>query len=312
MFFYSYRDGEPERSHYSMLQSILYQILHNDDTLFYPNFQAEYRKYLDQCRYRTLAHWDYEQLKTLLKSLPDHSPAKRLYLVIDAVDESDEQDRRDVLKLLFKLCTKTTNGIIKVFIASRPVRELELINLPRNFIRIQDHTKPDITRYAESFLKNLKFESLLASATRYIVDNAQGVFVWVKLVGEELLDRVEKGYSEKQAFTVLQELPRELESFYEHMLSKLEKVEQDLKYGMKMFHFVLFARRPLKVDELLHALGIPDHPNTEFLPSDDVFLQSVPAERCITHCGGNFLEFSGYDGKSSPYPKLLLTNTDRE
>ena len=50
---------------------------------------------------------DYESLKRILLSLQDHSLAERLSLIIDAVDESDDKDKRNILNLLFNLCSET-------------------------------------------------------------------------------------------------------------------------------------------------------------------------------------------------------------
>ena len=106
-----------------MLRSILYDLLDQDEAFFYYCFQNEYRV---QRRCKLHVDWDYASLKKVLKSLRDYSTTKRLYLIIDAVDESEDYDRRDILNLLFKLCSETAYYIIKVFIASRPVGGLEL------------------------------------------------------------------------------------------------------------------------------------------------------------------------------------------
>jgi len=39
---------------------------------------------------------------------------ERLYLIIDAVDESDDKDRRDILQLLFDLCSRRKHCVLKV------------------------------------------------------------------------------------------------------------------------------------------------------------------------------------------------------
>ena len=295
-FFYSFRDGELQRSHYNMFRSILYNILNQDEAFFYHSFQAKYRS---RCRCGLRVDWDYASLKTVLKSLQDHSLSKRLYLIIDAVDESEENDRRDVLKLLFELCSKTKYSIIKVFIASRPVGQLEIRRTRfHNFIRLQDETESDISNFAGSFLDDLRLTHILTRAKEYIVQNAQGVFLWVKLVGEELVAYEEDGHSEQEIFEFLKRLPTELEDFYKLMFERMNKDKENLPHAVKMFQFVLFARRPLTVDELLHALGIPDNPNTKFTPSDKYFQKCIPTERRIISCGGNFLEIKPYHGTS--------------
>ncbi|OCK97498.1 uncharacterized protein K441DRAFT_547211, partial [Cenococcum geophilum 1.58] len=307
-FFYSYREGELQRSHYSMFQSILYDILHEDEAFFYHRFQTEYRT---QCRDGYLITWDYASLKTVLKSLQDHSLAKPLYLIIDALDESENNDRRDVLDLLFKLCSETKYCIMKIFIASRPLGQLELCRTQfHNFIRLQDNTKADISSFALSFLNRLSLRRRSVQVREYIVENAQGVFLWVELVGKELLACEESGYSEEDIIEFLKCLPKELETFYELMLERMTtkksniwnlrnlqdlRNHRDLQDGIKMFRLVLWARRPLTVNELLHALGIPDDPDTRFIP-DDSFQIPILLERRIISCGGNFLVIKSYHG----------------
>ena len=283
-----------------MLRSILYDILYQHEGFFYI-FQSEYRRQaaLQERGRGDVVKWHYDSLKRVLLSLCDYSPAERLYLIIDAVDESNDKDRREILELLFSLCLKTKNCVVKVFVASRPVGTLESRIDELNFIRLQDQTKLDIFRFASDFLKRLKFTGFLDKAMQYIVDNAQGVFLWVKLVGEELLTYYEEGRAENEVFDFLKSLPTELENFYEHMLHKMGRNRTDLQTGVKMFRFVLFAYRPLTASELLHALGIPDKPDTEFVASDEFFHEFIPRERRITLCGGNFLEIRQHLGTTT-------------
>lgn len=294
-FFYSNRDGELQKNHSNMLRSILYDILRQEESFFYPHFQTAYR---GQRRRGVRADWEYNSLKTVLESLRDHSSAKPVYLIIDAVDESEEKDRRDVLKILFELCGETKNCIVKAFVASRPVGELEVRKV-HNKISLQVETETDISNFADSFLDDLKSTPLLAQAKDYIVKNAQGVFLWVKLVGEELLAEVAKGSPPGVVFEFLKGLPTELEGFYAHMFQKMDRSERALQDSVKMFRFVLFARRPLLVDELLHTLGIPDNPDEEFTTSGDAFWGRKPFEHRILYCGGNFLEIKQHHGIST-------------
>lgn len=304
-FFYSDREGELQKSHRSMLQSILYDILDQDEVFFYHRFQTEYRLLVAERErgHDDLTEWDYESLKTLLSSLSNHSPRKRLYLIIDAVDESDDGDRRDILNLLFDLCLNTNYCVVKAFIASRPVSQSKRsISKFHNIITLQDETKSDISRFASSFLKELEFTGFLDQAMEYIVEKAQGVFLWVQLVKKELLAYDEAGLcTERDVFEFLKSLPTELEEFYKRMLDKIGRKGAELEYGLKMLRFVLFACRPLMVSELLHTLPIRDSSDVEFTASDESFRKNVPPERLIIHCGGNFLEIKGHDGIAESY-----------
>jgi hypothetical protein len=87
----------------------------------------------------------------------------------------------------------------------------------------------DISSFAHSFLKFLNpTTGFLDRATEYIVEHAQGVFLWVQLVKEELLDFNGQGYPEEDIFEFLRSLLTELEEFYKRILEKLGKKDQDI------------------------------------------------------------------------------------
>ncbi|PON26759.1 kinesin [Trichoderma gamsii] len=296
-FFYSFRDGELQRSHYNMLLSILYEILYQDEGFFYHHCQAEYRAHRHS---EPHFKWSYDSLKRTLKSLQDYRTNKRYYLTIDAIDESEEKDRREILGLLFDLCSETKHSVVKIFMASRPVAQLEARRGQfHNFINLDDETRFDIYNYAQSQLHSLNSTNLLSQATAYMLQNAQGVFLWVKLISEQLIEAHEEGYSEEEVFELLKRLPTELEDFYCLMLEKMKHNKSSLSHAAKIFRFILFARRPLTVDEVLHVIGISNSvdSNTTFIPSDVSFERFIPSsERIILSSGGNFLEIKMQNG----------------
>ncbi|KAJ4856566.1 ankyrin repeats (3 copies) domain-containing protein [Trichoderma breve] len=286
-FFYSYREDILQRSHYNMLRSIIHDILYQDEAFFY-HIQPEYRL---QPRSDTSVEWEYESLKRILISLRDYSLQRPLYLIIDAVDESEYEDRRNILKLLFQLCAEMKHGVVKVFITSRPVEQLDIrqknIN---NIIQLHEETVSDISRFARSMLDDLHISRLLAKATDFIIKNAHGVFLWVKLVGDRLKASIEVGDSEDVIFQCLEHLPTELDDFYKLMFKSLSENKPYIPESRTMFQIVLWAVRPLTVNELLHALAMSRVADVESDLSDDVFDGRIPTKTRITHCGGNFLE----------------------
>jgi hypothetical protein len=298
-FFYSYREGELQTSHYNMLRSILYDILDQNEAFFY-HFQREHRDYealLRQSSHDNIVKLHYASLKKILLSLALHPQAERLYLIIDAVDESDDEHRQSVLQLLFDLCLKLEHCIIKVFVASRPMVSIGNFH---NVIKIHEQTKGDISRLARSFLRDLNFGNHLVRAQKHIEDKAEGVFVWVQLVKEEL-QRFRRDETEDKLFEFLTELPTELDGFYIRILGKLRGRKRDprlLENAKTMFQFALFARRPLTVDELRHALGIKANSDAEFMVSDEHFRSQLinEIEQHVIDCGGNLFEIRPYHG----------------
>ena len=91
------------------------------------------------------------------------------------------------------------------------------------------------------------------------------------------MDYKEQGHSKKDILKFLKQLPIELRDFYTIILERIIRNKSNLpnkdmlniRDGVKIFRFVLFARRPLIVDELRHTLIIPDNLSTIFTPLDN-------------------------------------------
>ena len=301
-FYYSYREGERQTNHSNMLRSVLYDILNQNEEFFF-HFQPYYREASQGGR---SPEWCYESLKgTLLSLARKHPVRERLYLIVDAMDESDDGERTDVIRFLRSLCAAKGPCIVKVFVASRPIIGLSG-HWTRNqkVIRLQDVNYSDILRFTASFLDSPELglsPDIVHSAAKYITENAQGVFVWVHLVREELLDYANDGYTENQIFDFLKSLPKELEGIYKRILKRLEGgKERNVEDGQKMLRFVLLTHRPLGLDELGQALAIRDNLDSGFSCSDESFKRDFihGIEKRIITCAGNFLEIKtrGDDG----------------
>jgi hypothetical protein len=289
-----------------MLRSILYDVLDQDETFFF-HFQKYYRQ---AARPGEPFQWPYNSLKKILLSFRDHPIRARLYLIVDAVDESDDSDRLEIVQLLRQLCTPTNPCSVntKAFIASRPITGLNHLSTgvaELKVITLQEVNEPDILRFTESFLgPNLGLSAdLIRQAKEYIVRNAQGVFIWVHLVKEEVLKYAENGCRGKEVFGFLKSLPTELEGFYGRILAELEtRTDRDISDGLRMLQLVLFTYRPLSPQELTHALAIPDEIDVEFLCSDESFEEGLISgiDKRIIHCAGNFLDIKRVYG-TPPY-----------
>ncbi|KAF8247814.1 hypothetical protein K440DRAFT_643448 [Wilcoxina mikolae CBS 423.85] len=203
-----------------MLRSILYGLLNQDESLFIC-FQREYRQYctwLLERGHGDFGKWPYESLMRLFLSIGDCPRVEygQLCLIIDAVYEFDDRGRHDIFRLLFELCSRS-KFIIKVFIASRPVSELEhyLVNF-HQVIRMQDVNRPDIRSFVDSFLPELDFPGdVQIQIAHCIIEHAHGVFLWVPLVRDKLVEYDLMGYAKRMIFDMLRGLPTDLEGLYE-------------------------------------------------------------------------------------------------
>ncbi|KAF8245704.1 hypothetical protein K440DRAFT_586825, partial [Wilcoxina mikolae CBS 423.85] len=290
-YFYTHRGTQLESTHENMLRSILYHILEQDESIFF-DLQREFR----EVHHGNISKWPYESLKNTLSSFANLPSTKPIYLILDAMDESEEGDRRDIIKLLCNLCSKENRCHIKVFLASRPVAELQRhIGKHHHLIKLQDENKDDISKFAGNFLSDdlMLTGSDLAKARDYINNNARGVFVWVALVKKELSTYFDTGYREEEILKYLTSLPKELQGFYKLMLDRLESgTNRDIQDGQKIFRWVLFGFRPLTVVELCHALAVPDERSLMVSYEEFRRREVRGMEKRIMHCGGNFLEIN--------------------
>jgi hypothetical protein len=240
----------------------------------------------------------------ILLSFRSHPAKVRLYIIVDAMDESDDGDRRGIIRLLHRLCATTELCVVKVFLASRPIAGLKRHSAENyDIIKLQDENRPDILKFAELFLgPELELPpDTVRQAKEYRVQNAQGVFVWVHLVRDELLRYVDSGCTKNQLFGFLRSLPTELEQFYQRILTKLENGEgKDIKDGLRMLQLVSFAYRPLRLEELRQALAIPDSLDAVFSYFDESFEGDliIGIDKRVISCAGNFLEIKGVHGTS--------------
>jgi len=234
--------------------------------------------------------------------MANHPCKERIYLVLDAVDESNDHDQDNILQLLADWCSKSRCCVVKIFLSSRPIGRLQTIIGTNSHILLQKETRGDIKKFASSFLGpdllNLR-DDFLQEATNYIVDEAKGVFTWANLIKEELRPFAQGGYRQREIMEKLKSFPTDLEELYEHILRKLQGGSpRDIRDGLKMLQFALFARRSLTVEEYRHALAISDLDQL-FRPCDASFESELihGMEDRIIYCGGNFLEIKRQPGK---------------
>ena len=294
-FYYSYREGEQQTNHSNMLRSVLYDILNQNGEFFF-HFQRYHRE-------RGENPWSSSSLREVLLSIAENHPVdERLYVIVDAMDESVDGDRYTVIDLLQKMCATRGRCVMKVLVASRPIDELYGFSTKNHkMIQLEDVNSLDILRYAESFLSQLRLPpDIIRQAKEYIVQQAQGVFVWVNLVREELC-RSAEGYTKNEIFGFLQSLPTELEGFYERILRQLEgQAPRDIQVGQRILRIVLFTYRPLGLQELRDALAIPDSLDTTHSVSDESMEGDLihDIRKRLVSCTGNFLQIKGVQGSS--------------
>jgi hypothetical protein len=291
-----------------MLQSLLHQLLSQDNRLF-SLFRDTFRARKSDGHQLP---WEWNDLRKVFASLGSFKACEKIYILVDAMDESDEQGRPEILKLLMKLCSSTSGCAIKALIATRPLPPEEIDErLSYCYpIVLQERNQKDIENVIISGIQEIRdipdspsFD--LGFIKNYMIQNADGVFLWVALVFRELKELVLEGCSQIELEACLNTLPTELEDMYrliirrlfdrpKHQFRDLEKEDTKKKKGVKMLNWATFAQRPLTIEEFRDAIAIPSisepfNPEPDFLSRNRI----DGINHRIRACCGSLLEIRG-------------------
>ncbi|KAH0541631.1 hypothetical protein FGG08_003921 [Glutinoglossum americanum] len=262
-FFYNNRGGQTETNHSQLLQSLLYQILCQDKRLFVP-IRDIYRLLRDTHGNDT--SWSHEDLMVVFSILSkfDEFPL-RIYIIIDAMDESDEAGRLEILSLLSNFCSVDVRCVFKSVVASRPSPDVKnrLANLKdcRQII-LQDENMSDIERVIDARLKPVETDlgpqsPELQYIRSYLLRHSDGVFLWVELVLRRVEEYVNSGATGDGIRERLEGFPDDLYPFYRDIIRQLEaRGKCDITEAGNMIAWASCAGRPLDVQEFGDAIAI--------------------------------------------------------
>jgi hypothetical protein len=167
----------------------------------------------------------------------------KLCFLVDGLDEFEGSEcSHQEMADLFKEITQAHN--VKVCLSSRPwvVFSESFKGCPN--LRLQDMTRPDITRYvngkfgkSEAFctLRNREPEAAHELLTE-VIEKADGVFLWVQIVVVSLLRGIQNRDDMEILHQRLRCMPKQLEPLYHHLLTLIEPVY--LSWASKTFQIV--------------------------------------------------------------------------
>ncbi|KAI9730825.1 MAG: hypothetical protein M1834_005543 [Cirrosporium novae-zelandiae] len=232
-FFYSLQGDKKEISHRNMLLSILFQLLRQEEALFFKfrdiflSLQKEHdshsrRQNDDSFRthrrdawhaltehgngfqHGTIFIWPLEDLECIFRRLLhfDGFPLT-IYLFIDAVDESEDvTDCADRLSFLRTESIRSTSVTLKCLVTSRPEETLSLPNLRDYEINLHMKNEQNIGSIINTEIKRVTRALQEADpGTPYPIDKikqnlskrANGVILWVSLILKDIQYQILSG-----------------------------------------------------------------------------------------------------------------------
>lgn len=152
--------------------------------------------------------------------------SKHFFLAIDGLDEFDG-DKPEIADFVIQTAER---GNVKICAASRPWHVFEDKFHKRPCLLLEDLTRNDIRNYVKAkfhedrhFLRLLKQDECGAlGLERDILKKASGVFLWVYLVVDRLLQGISAADKMSELQAALDDLPERLEDLFDKLLNKFE------------------------------------------------------------------------------------------
>ncbi|KAB8242957.1 hypothetical protein BDV35DRAFT_13685 [Aspergillus flavus] len=221
---------------------------------------------MKNCFTENVTSW--RTLWNILLEMLDQCNCQRVYIIVDALDECQDDGMADFLKLIVR------NGLdqpskIKWLLTSRPLdsaqRELLAghdqvqVSLELNSEHVSEAVKNYITEKVQELDRRARYgETLKREIETKLTIKAEDTFLWVSLVCKEL-----ESVHRDMALATIQSLPPGLQPFYDRIFHQLSEGEQaDVKRYMRLLKVMMLVYRPLNVEEVGSVTGLTEEGDT--------------------------------------------------
>jgi hypothetical protein len=283
-FFFNARGEVLEKSILGMYRSLLFQLLtaipelQNQVVTLAPAKQKHGEFY----------EWHFEELKDILASAIGKLGRHRLTCFIDALDECEEEQLRDMVDFLEDLGRVAVSSQIRlnICLSSRHYPYISIEKGIQLIIEDQQGHHQDIAKYVDSKLKAGSGKQI-DEVKAEILSRASGVFLWVFLVVQILNKAYDHGHIHALQRR-LKEIPNELDDLFTDILTRDSENKEELVLCLQ---WILYAQRPLKRAELYFAIrsGIEPNELTEWNPNT---VTNEVMERFILSCSKGLAEIT--------------------
>ena len=223
--YFFWNAGAPmQKSQQGLLQSLLREIYGQCPELVPVVCPFRWNRY-----YEIGATWTRVELSEAFRNLSQQRLLKlKFCFFVDGVDEYDGEDHSHIVGVLKDL---NASPCVKVCLSSRPwnifIAAFGASTDQR--LLLEDHNGDDIQKYIQNRFESDKQFALLQSRdprsselVDQIVRNAQGVFLWVRIVVSNLLRGLSNDDNLSDLHKRLQSFPTTLKAYFQHMFDSID------------------------------------------------------------------------------------------
>lgn len=197
--------------------------------------------------------WSETELKAALQEMVARCPEMAVTLFIDGLDEHDGKDA----KIADLVCDLRRNlpKRVRICVSSRPYPDFMAEFKESRGFKMHEHISHDISLYVDHRIKEFeKFEDCAQRVSQLsdeIKTRARDSFLWVRLACDELQNHWRRHRSFEILQRALQELPKELETFYARIVDGLD--DREVTELLSVLSLVTKSKKTLTIREFLFA-----------------------------------------------------------
>jgi ankyrin repeat protein/nucleoside phosphorylase len=245
-FFFNARGSDTEKSTEGMYRHLLFRLLTD-----LPETQQVFDNVsIDEIPREPNFVWHINFLERILMEVIVKLKQRRLWIYIDALDEGNEDQVRDMVAF-FTSCLETPGIKLRVFFASRRYPHIGAQKSIGLNMDHEDEHLHDIERYIQ---KKSEFGNTQSSREiqNDIVRRSSGVFIWVVLVVKKLNKEYDRWRDVSKLKDMLSHIPNDLGQFFQEILDQSDG--DDGPSTQLCLQWLLYSERPLDREELYFAI----------------------------------------------------------
>ena len=293
-FFFNARGSEIEKSPIGLFRTLLYTLCQHISALRAIVMKTYHRK---RGLLNSNWEWQFHELKELLSSVVTASilGQRNLILCIDALDECDLIGAKSVIQFFEHLASSSILEGTKfnVCLSSRYWPQFTIRHCFKTRVELENHG--DITSYIQQQLESMQAvandNNKLAVLKTKLQNKANGSFLWVVLVVQELLTAHDNGATLGEIDRILHRVPPDLWNFYHHQMENTRY--DDRLQTLSMLQCVFYSLRPLSPTELRYTLAF-GHENfssySEWEQSSEHVISNAQMEKRIREKSKGLIE----------------------
>lgn len=290
-FFFNARGGDLEKSTTGMYRSILLQLMDHASHVGLMVYNRT-KSLLDHSSSLGATIWPPEILRVLLHDAVKLLGNSKVVLFIDALDECDEDEIRDMISFFEQIGEQAAllEHSFRVCLSSRHYPHVTIAHAREVILEGQKGHDEDIVNYINSELK-IGHNKTATEIRTEIQERSSGIFLWVALV----VGILNKEYDRGRVFALrkrLREIPTGLHDLFRDILLRDSRDKDEL---MICLQWILFAQYPLRPEQLYYAVLARIDPES-FEPWDQDLVTQSTLRRYVLNSSKGLADVT----KSSP------------